>query len=120
MKTSIFAICLATLAGCASTSGVQKIGPDTFLISTQVVLGPNKANSSRAAALTEAAQFCEKSGKELLVDNFSTTGQAMSLTGDSQVTFKCLARSDPDLKRPVYTPPPSTVIEVQDKRQTPK
>lgn len=100
------------LMGCAATStGVQKLGPDTYTVSSQVVLGPGKANAARAAALKEAEQFCATLNKELVVDGYSTSGSAMSVTGDSEVRFKCLARGDRDLQRPNMQLTPNMVIE---------
>jgi len=105
----IFASVIAM--GCASSNNVQKLGPDTFLISSQVMFGPNKANSARAAALRGAEDFCLKQDKEVLVDEYKSTGHAMSLTGDTQVRFKCLNKGDPDLKRPDFRQTPDLVIE---------
>lgn len=99
------------LMGCAASPDVQKLGPDTFLISSQVMFGPNKANSARAEALRSAEEFCLKQGKEVLVDEYRSTGHAMSLTGDSQVRFKCLDKGDRDLKRPTFRQTPDLVIE---------
>ena len=102
---------LFLVTACATSSGVQRLGPDTFVVSSQVMFGPGKASSARASALAEAEAFCAKLGKEVLVDEYKTAGHAMSLTGDSEVRFKCLARGDEDLKRPSFQPNPNVIIE---------
>lgn len=112
MKAPAYLLLTAiALAACSSTSGVQRLGPDTYLLSTQVMFGPNKAGSSRTAALAQAGEYCAQQGKEILVDDFKTAGHAMSVTGDTQLTFKCLNKGDPDLRRPTYTQPATIVIE---------
>jgi hypothetical protein len=104
---------MLVISACSSSSGILKLGPDTYTINTQVVFGPNKASESRAAALKEAEQFCTTQGRELLVDGYTTTGHAMAFTGDSEVRFKCLQNADTDLKRPSYQSAPNTTIEIR-------
>jgi len=107
---ALFTLVIAAL-GCASQGDVQRLGPDTYLISSQVVFGPNKANNSRSKALRGAEEFCTKQGKQVLVDDYQSTGHAMSFTGDTSVRFKCLIQGDKDLKRPEYRQAPDIVIE---------
>jgi putative hemolysin len=111
MRAAISLVVVLALSACATSSGVQKLGPDTYVVSSQVMFGPGKASSARAAALNEAQQFCANLGRELLVDDYSTKGNAMTVTGDSEVRFKCLPQDDAALKRPTYKPAPSIVIE---------
>ena len=116
MKLTLITILLMSLVGCGATSGgVQKLGPDTYTVSSQVMFGPGKASASRAAALSEAERFCEGQGKEVLVDGYSTQGHSMSLTGDSEVRFKCLPRNDRDLRRPNIQTAPTVLIQDQRK-----
>jgi hypothetical protein len=115
MKLFFTFLVTAGLAACASSGGVLKLGPDTYMVSSQVLFGPGKATSARAAALIEADKFCTSQGKEVLVDSFSTTGHAMSITGDSEVRFKCLRAGDTDLQRPKFESQPNLVIETRQR-----
>lgn len=115
MKLFFTLLAIATLAACASSGGVLKLGPDTYMVSSQVLFGPGKATSARAAALTEADNFCTNLGREVVVDAFNTTGHAMSLTGDSEVRFKCLLAGDTDLRRPKFESQPNLVIETRQR-----
>ena len=110
MRLILVALFTTLLTGCSS-SGVQKLGPDTYTISTQVVFGPNKATSARANALAAANEFCVNQGKELMVDTYNTTGHAMSVTGDSEVRFRCLNQGDAELRRPRFEAQPNFILE---------
>lgn len=93
----------------------MKLGPDTYVVSSQVLLGPGKGATAREAAFREAGAFCEKQGKEILVDDYTMTGGPNTLTGDADVRFRCLAKDDPDLKRPTFQPTQKVITE--QKRQ---
>ena len=90
------------LIACATSGGISKLGPDTYVVSSQVLLGPGKGATARQAALKEAGDFCQTQGREVLVDDYTSTGGPNTLTGDAEVRFRCLAKDDPDLKRPAF------------------
>jgi hypothetical protein len=102
---------MAILVGCGSSGSVQKLGPDTYTVRSQVVFGPGKATEAQANALTVANNFCASQGKEVVVDSYNTMGHAMSVTGDSEVRFKCLVKGDADLRRPRFEAQPNLIIE---------
>ena len=65
------------------------------------------------AILAELARqlLAESEGKEILVTNIAS-GRSTHLPGGTvEVTFRCLAKGDPDLQRPTYRTVPTTVIE---------
>jgi hypothetical protein len=102
-KIAIFAV--LTLTGCAQSTGVMKMGPDTFSV-TADALG---ASNAKQIALTEASGQCQSMGKEILVTNTSSgKDRARSVY---EVTFRCLAKGDPELQRPYYESAPDVVVE---------
>ncbi|PTB84428.1 hypothetical protein C9940_06395, partial [Pseudidiomarina aestuarii] len=52
------------LTGCAvKTSGVKKVGPDTYTVSADHL----NASTAKASVLEQAGEYCVSQGKELLV-----------------------------------------------------
>lgn len=102
------------LYGCATSSDALMVGPDTYTISARASVVRGGASGARVMALTEAGQFCAGQGKQVLVTNESQQGST-GTRGSADVTFRCLAKGDPDLVRPTYRAAPSVVIE--DRRQ---
>lgn len=72
------------IAACATVT-IQSVGPDTYMAD---------AGMTHAGA-REGEQFCARQGKRFMV-----TKMEQSFYG-AQVVFRCLAPSDPELKRPV-------------------
>jgi hypothetical protein len=108
----ITATLVVLLAGCATTrsSGVLKVGPDTFTISTTTNGAAGGELGAKQSALEEANRYCSDQKREILVANIdSKRGSARD--GHATLIFRCLLAGDPDLKRPIYQPTPSTVIE---------
>ena len=92
------------VAGCAQTGKITQLGPDTYLAT-----GTHPSTSALAltAAAESANKYCANLSKMILVDSQSFGG------GDASITFKCLDKNDPSLKRPRYERSPDTVIKVQ-------
>lgn len=111
MKTRVlWPLCLL-MSACAQSSGVLKMGPDTYSVSVHAAPARGGEPGARSLALTEANQKCEGEGKEIIVTNISS-GRSTHLPGGTvEVTFQCLAKGDPDLQRPSYQAAPSIVIE---------
>lgn len=108
------ASCLATaalLSACAQSSGVLKMGPDTYSVSVHAAPVRGGESGARNLALSEANARCAGEGKEIIVTNISS-GRSTHLPGGTvDVTFQCLSKGDPDLQRPSYRSAPSAVIE---------
>lgn len=101
------------LTGCAQSSGVLKMGPDTYSVSVHAAPARGGESGARNLALTEANGKCAAEGKEILVTNISS-GRSTHLPGGTvEVTFQCLRKGDADLQRPTYRAAPTTVIEVR-------
>lgn len=107
---TVVAAC-AVLAGCAQSSGIMKMGPDTYSVSVHAAPALGGASGARQRALGEANERCAQEGKEILVTNI-TSGRSTHLPGGTfEATFRCLAKGDPDLVRPEYRSAPTAVIE---------
>jgi hypothetical protein len=105
------------LAGCASSTGVLPVGPDTYSISAGASAARGGLTGARGAALKEAGEYCAKAGKQILVQDISASSSdaaSYDISQNSNVIFRCLSASDPDLKRPNLETRPDVVI--QDRR----
>jgi|BarGraIncu00222A_1022003.scaffolds.fasta_scaffold44715_1 hypothetical protein len=61
---------VAAIGGCASHSSVVATGPDTYVVTGQADLGPNKNAAAREAAVDEATRFCAtQNGKRPIVSD---------------------------------------------------
>lgn len=107
--TSLSLLTISILAGCGSTGGVMKLGPDTYAVTASKHNFAGGAPSAQSNALEMANTYCERIGREVLVKN-TTTGFDRPMYTYS-VTFQCLAKNDPNLTRPTYKQSPNVVIE---------
>lgn len=87
-------IAAAALAACASHSTVIAVSPDTYTVTGQADLGPNKSTAAREAAIAEATRFCAaQAGKRPIVSDATNedVGSAgvFQLRGGTTLTFKC-------------------------------
>jgi hypothetical protein len=99
------------LAACAQSSGVLKMGPDTYTVSATAAPARGGSSEARKLALADANQYCAKLSQEILVTNIGTATTNVYGAGSADVTFRCLAKGDPELQRPEYQKSPDTVIE---------
>ena len=109
----VFLVATFALVGCATKSGVLKLGPNTYTLSAGVAgTGSVSGNDTMAKreALTEANGFCMSMGKEILVQNTQMSSTYAGST--NEIVFQCLDANDPASKvTPVYSPKPNIVIE---------
>jgi hypothetical protein len=111
MSRIILIALLVILNGCARSSGVLKLGPDTYTVQAHASLARGGEAGARNIALTEANEYCTSQGKEIFVTNTRSGASTYGPGGDVEVMFRCLAMNDPELKRPNLQPVPNTVIE---------
>jgi hypothetical protein len=111
MKIVALSVISVSLVGCAQSSGVLKLGPDTYTVSAAAAPARGGSSEARKIALTEANQHCTVMAKEILVTNVVTATTNVHGAGSAEVTFRCLALGDPELQRPDYRRPADTVIE---------
>jgi hypothetical protein len=95
MKTACFAF-LALMTGCATSSGVLKMGPDTYSVSVSAAPARGGITGAKRMAYAEATQECEKQGKELLAVS-EESGHDFPAAGRVDLTFRCLDKNDPAL-----------------------
>ena len=89
------ALCsLVVITGCSSASGVVATGPETYTVTGQADLGPNKTTAARRAAIDAATSHCAKIGKRPAVENATNedVGSAgvFQLRGGTTLTFRCI------------------------------
>lgn len=111
MKAYYSILLIVGLSGCAQSSGVLKMGPDTYTVSTHAAPARGGTSGAKSLSLTEANQYCAGMGKEIYVTNIETRPSSHLPGGTADVTFRCLAKGDPELQRPDYEPAADLVIE---------
>jgi hypothetical protein len=95
---------LAALAGCATTSRIVPIGPDTYVIAIPASMGYAWEDAQNADALKRASDYCKNIGKELLP--ISTAERTAGATGGSgriaadEIEFKFTSKQGGNLSRP--------------------
>lgn len=99
------------IAGCATNSGVLKLGPDTYTITTQNSPARGGTSGATRSALVAANKHCASLGKEILVTNTTSRTTNIHGAGEAAITFQCLDKDDPGLQRPSYKKPADVVIE---------
>jgi len=79
---------LVLLVGCSThSSGVLKVGPDTYTVSTSAGPWAGGIVEAKRMALSEANQYCAQQGKDIFV--ISKEDPRM---GPTEVTFRCLKK----------------------------
>lgn len=100
---------LVILSGCAArSSGVLKIGPDSYLVSATSDIDRARGGTAEAtkSTMAEATNHCAALGNELLVTRFTTTPPNERGYGAGvEVTFRCLEKGHPDLSSSGYGKP---------------
>ena len=108
---AVVAMYAAAIVSCASSSGVMKLGPDTFTASAANSPARGGMPGARHTVILQANDYCTAMGKEILVTNETTARTNDAGAGSANITFQCLSRDDPALQRPQYEKPADTVIE---------
>ena len=93
--TVVIAVTSVATPACASSSGVMSTGPESYVVSGQADLGPNKSAAARQAAYESANAHCAKlGGKRPAIEKASDedVGSAgvFQLRGGTTLTFRCI------------------------------
>lgn len=96
------------ISGCGTTGDVVKLGPDTYTVTASKHYTSGGA-VAKTNALQAANKYCDELGREVLVTNTQDGFDVPFYT--SSVTFNCLDKTDPQLRRPTYRKSPDVVIE---------
>lgn len=93
MKRIIVIAASVLLAGCFSSSGPVKTGPDTYYITKKDAGGGLvSGEGSKAKLLKEANAFCEQQGKQIqVVDAEAHRGIPFARIASAEVNFKCVS-----------------------------
>ncbi|MBL6458829.1 hypothetical protein JMJ55_26205 [Belnapia sp. T6] len=89
-----------------TTSGVNRIGPDSYQISVRASRASGGIIGAEGIALEEADSYCRRLEREILV---VTSGE---VRGAYQASFRCLPPGHPGLQSPIL----DTVPEGQRRR----
>lgn len=90
MRTIIISFGALILAGCASSSGALRSGPDTFTVNATASPGAGGSTKAKQSAYADASQECAKQGKTINV--LSERSTAPSWTDGMHavdLVFKC-------------------------------
>jgi len=98
-------------AGCAYSTGILPVGPDTYTVSEQYTIARGGNSMAERTALTEANVFCEQRGRKFLPVNMTQPSAIAISPAGYSVTFRCLSPGDPELHRPRFESSPNLVIE---------
>ena len=111
MKFQIAIITSLLTVGCIQSSGVLKMGPDTYSISVHAAPGQGGMTGSKRTAINEANAHCSAMRKEIVITNADSHPSTHFPGGTTDVTFLCLDKRDIELKRPKYRDSPDIIIE---------
>ncbi|WP_434136925.1 hypothetical protein JQR88_25510 (plasmid) [Pseudomonas luteola] len=114
-KLLLLAVLPSLLLGCAQSSGVLKMGPDTYSVSATAAPARGGVSGAKRIAMTQANEECSAQGREILVKNISQGPSSPFPGGTVDITFQCLLRNDPSLHRPVYSDTPDILIETRNR-----
>ena len=117
MKKLLWLTSVAFIAGCSHSSGVLKVGPDTYTIATSASLGKGGIPAAKRIAYEEANEQCVKQGN---LEVFTLSEKSNGTTWADgmyrfELNFRCLKANDPEFKRQNLQIAPDTIIEKKNK-----
>jgi hypothetical protein len=109
--TSAFVVVFA-LTACANSSGVFKIGPETFTISTSTSPARGGVPGAKRIAYKEAGEECAQRGLEVFVLSEKTASPTWTDgMAHMELNFRCLRTDDPEFQRQRLQSSPDEIIE---------
>ncbi len=117
MKKLLCLSSVAIIAGCSHSSGVLKVGPETYTIATSASWGKGGIPAAKRIAYEEANAQCLKQGN-LEVFTLSEKSNATTWVDGMfrfELNFRCLNANDPEFKRQNLQSAPDTIIENRNK-----
>lgn len=89
MNKMILTLLLGSLAGCATNSGIVDLGNGNYVYEKEDSMAYN-GNATKVEILKESAAFCQKQGKQMVVQSSSAKPYtpASSFAG-AEVQFSC-------------------------------
>ncbi len=97
-------LCLASvvlLSGCALSSGIRPVGPDTYAVSEMRAPVRGGGPEAQRVVLAEANAFCQQQNRVFVPLMMTLAGNPYGLYGPSafDATFQCLTADDPAVTR---------------------
>ena len=77
------------VAGCATTTNVTQIGPDTYSVGANADLARGSEAGANSQALQAASKYCAGMNKKLLVVTDQHARGEVDFLGNATVQFKC-------------------------------
>ena len=113
MKIIITLVAALALTGCANSSGVVKIGPDTFTISTSASPGKGGIPAAKRIAYQEAGEECARRGglKVFALSEKTASPTWTEGMASMELNFRCLRSDDPEFQRQRLQSSPDRIIE---------
>lgn len=110
---SILILITIAISGCSSTSGVIKIGLDTYTIATSASFGKGGIPAAKRIAYEEAGEQCQKLGNLEVYTLSEKSNGATWVDGmfRFELNFRCLRPTDPEFKRQNLQSAPDSIIE---------
>ena len=110
----LYLLSLLIIVGCASSSGVVPIGKDLYMVSGRGKSpGGYSGGEVKAAAIREANQYCNASGKKLQVVNSTQQDMRFGVEATAELQFMCLDSDDSDYSRTTIKREADRILEVR-------
>jgi hypothetical protein len=113
MRLALLIVTVSFVVGCSSSSGVSRVGPDTYTISTSASPGKGGVPAAKKIAYQEAERACDKLGDlEVFVLNEKTASPTWSDgMAHMDLDFRCLHADDPEFQRQRLESSPDVIVE---------
>ena len=111
MKKFSYVALILLLSGCAQSSSVLKMGPDTYTVSMHAAPVRGGETGAKSLAIREATQFCSSNKKELLIKRMDVRRSSHLPGGTADIIFRCLNSNDSEYLRPNYQKEPDIIIK---------
>lgn len=113
MRALLLLLTVLVLAACSHSSGVLKVGPDTYTIATSASFGKGGIPAAKRIAYEEASEQCkQKGGLEVFTLSEKSNGTTwVDGMFRFELNFRCLKADDPEFKRQNLQSAPDSIIE---------
>jgi hypothetical protein len=109
----ILLLSLALAGGCATSTGVLKLGPDTYKMTSYRSPIRGGATAAEEEVIVEANKHCEAMGRQVYVHSSRSLARLDGNRGSSgfEAIFQCLSDTDPRLKQSNADQSPAIIIK---------
>ncbi len=100
-RHAVCLVALVLLSGCALSSGIRPVGPNTYTVSEMRAPVRGGGPEAQRVVLAEATAFCEQQNRVFVPLMMTPAGNPYGLYGPSafDATFQCLTADDPAVTR---------------------